>query len=210
MRLVDALSVCLQVSSSLPATSHFSVDLKAQAHCSAKASFTTFTGIDSDLVHAIMLIVVCYFAQGDEALHCNVGLSGRAFTTSTGAATSFYGAVLHSLSLHARIAPDPNSPGAFSRVNRPRRPSNGCDEVDNSCLNSIETPQFEAMGRWLLSVAQDLLDPELCWTAEPLGMAAGGKGVDGTGLSYWRTRSGGRRTRMSPRHRFEFLAEQVL
>ncbi len=157
----------------------------------------------SDRVYGFLLM--CFAAQGDEALHYNIGLSGRAFTTSIRAATSFHDAFLHSMSLHTRVGPESTSPGAL-RVNKPRRPSH----CANILANTTETPQFEAMGQWLLGVAQDLLDPEMCWTAEPSGLAATGKRADRANPSGWRTGSGGRRTLMTPRQRFEFLAQQVL
>jgi hypothetical protein len=181
----------------LPATSQLGTDPHALHNIPSLCVQT--------LTLAIGLCRLCFAAQGDEALNCNIGLSGGAFTTSIRAATSFHDAMLHSVSLHTRLGPEPTSPGAI-RINRQRRPSH----YGKALANTPETPQFEAMGQWLLSVAQDLLDPELCWIAEPSGVAAGGRGADGANPSGWRAGSGGRRARMTPRQRFEFLAQQVL
>jgi hypothetical protein len=159
------------------------------------------------------------FGQGDEALYGNVGLSSRAFSPFVWAAasSSFRGAAQHTLPLHANVAPELEPTGGFSgsRVSKPNRPSRGRDGRENSA----DTPQFKAMGRWMLGVAQELLDPELGLPSDvPAGEGVsdllGNKKLESrekvAGFSSWRTGSSGRRARMTPRQRFEFLAQQVL
>lgn len=121
-------------------------------------------------------------------------------------------AAQHNLSLHARVAPGPDLQGTLSQTDEPRRPSRGHNEQE---IN-FETPQIEAMGQWLLGVAQDLLDPELYSAAESPGTAVGAdlkvrkKSWERlVGSSGWRAGTSGRRIRMTPRQRFEFLAQQV-
>ena len=155
-----------------------------------------------------MLIIsfrICVVRQGDEALFSSTGLSGHTLATSLWAVTSFYGSVRHNH--HARVAPGPSSPGTFLR--------RGCNELDRCA----ETPQFEAMGQWLLGVAQDLLNPELCWPNESRKLARDkvaevverkASWENRTGQSCVRMGSSGRRSRMTPRQRFEFLTQQVL
>ena len=155
------------------------------------------------------------FAQGDEALFGSVGLSGRVFAASFRAATSFHSEMRHNLTRHTRVAPELDQPGAFSEINTQQRPSQGRGELHDNA----ETPQFDAMGQWLLGVAQDLLDPQLYWAAEKSWIAEGKEGADVikrkkswerlAASSGWRVGSSGRRTRMTPRQRFEFLTQQV-
>jgi hypothetical protein len=215
VRLVDALSVCLQVS-------NLALNICVTPRSTALPRYgpgacTAFPWSVKDLANEFALIATFCIGQGDEALRDSVSFRGNAFSNSIRGATSFHGAVRNSLSLHADVALEPASPGFFSRRMNTQHRVESC----------FETPQFEAMGRWLLDVAQDLLDPELCWAAEPPGAArwadrdgrrAERKVSEPGGSSSWErwadlnggwTESSRRRSQMTPKQRFEFLVQQV-